>query len=84
MNRAGAEYGNHTWSMLLVSYFAIRVFLTGKPRHQPTSWQILFTFLHDLAETLDTDHVGASGQIQRFYSILNMPKRYFRVEEDAP
>jgi hypothetical protein len=39
--------------------------------------------LHDLAETLDTDHVGAGGQIQRFYSILNTPKRYFQVDGDA-
>lgn len=27
---------------------------------------------------------GNGGQIQRFYTTRNLPKRYFRVEEDAP
>jgi hypothetical protein len=27
---------------------------------------------------------GNGGQVQRFYSTRNVPKRYFRVEEDAP
>ena len=35
-------------------------------------------------DTLESGIVGAGGQVQRFYSILNVPKRYFRVEEDAP
>ncbi len=34
--------------------------------------------------TVESGIVGAGGQVQRFYSILNVPKRYFRVEEDAP
>ncbi|MEX1114759.1 MAG: leucine-rich repeat protein [Akkermansiaceae bacterium] len=34
--------------------------------------------------TVESGIVGTGGQIQRFYSILNLPKRYFRVEEDAP
>jgi uncharacterized repeat protein (TIGR02543 family) len=34
--------------------------------------------------TVESGIVGTGGQIQRFYSILNVPKRYFRVEEDAP
>ncbi len=34
--------------------------------------------------TVESGIVGAGGQVQRFYSILNTPKRYFRVEEDAP
>lgn len=40
----------------------------------------------DLAvwSTVESGIVGAGGQVQRFYSILNMPKRYFRVEEETP
>jgi hypothetical protein len=34
--------------------------------------------------TVESGIVGAGGQVQRFYSILNVPMRYFRVEEDAP
>jgi uncharacterized repeat protein (TIGR02543 family) len=34
--------------------------------------------------TVETGIVGAGGQVQRFYSILNTPKRYLRVEENAP
>lgn len=34
--------------------------------------------------TVESGIVGAGGQVQRFYSILNTPKRYFRVEENAP
>ena len=34
--------------------------------------------------TVESGIVGAGGQVQRFYSILNLPKRYFRVEENAP
>jgi uncharacterized repeat protein (TIGR02543 family) len=30
--------------------------------------------------TVESGIVGAGGQVQRFYSILNLPKRYFRVE----
>ena len=32
--------------------------------------------------TVESGIVGAGGQVQRFYSILNVPKRYFRVEEE--
>ena len=37
----------------------------------------------DLANwsTVESGIVGAGGQVQRFYSTLNMPRRYFRVEE---
>ena len=40
----------------------------------------------DLADwaTVESGIVGAGGQVQRFYSILNLPKRYFRVEEESP
>jgi uncharacterized repeat protein (TIGR02543 family) len=31
--------------------------------------------------TVESGIVGTGGQVQRFYSILNVPKRYFRVEE---
>ncbi len=34
--------------------------------------------------TVESGIVGTGGQVQRFYSILNVPKRYFRVEEEAP
>ncbi len=34
--------------------------------------------------TVESGIVGAGGQVQRFYSILNVSKRYFRVEEDSP
>jgi hypothetical protein len=27
---------------------------------------------------------GTGGQVQRFYSTRGQPKRYFRVEEQAP
>jgi uncharacterized repeat protein (TIGR02543 family) len=40
----------------------------------------------DLANwsTVESGIVGAGGQVQRFYSTLNLPKRYFRVEEQTP
>ena len=34
--------------------------------------------------TVESGITGNGGQIQRFYSTRNVPKRYFRVEEDAP
>jgi uncharacterized repeat protein (TIGR02543 family) len=34
--------------------------------------------------TVESGITGNGGQIQRFYSTRSMPKRYFRVEEDAP
>ena len=34
--------------------------------------------------SVESGIAGAGGQVQRFYSILNTSKRYFRVEEDAP
>ena len=35
-------------------------------------------------ETVEDGIAGNGGQIQRFYTTRNMPKRYFRVEESAP
>ncbi len=34
--------------------------------------------------TVESGIVGTGGQILRFYTTRNMPKRYFRVEEDSP
>ncbi|MCX6875947.1 MAG: SUMF1/EgtB/PvdO family nonheme iron enzyme [Verrucomicrobia bacterium] len=34
--------------------------------------------------TVETGIAGSGTVIQRFYSTRNVPKRYFRVEEDAP
>ena len=34
--------------------------------------------------TVESGIVGTGGQVQRFYSILNLPKRYFRVEVESP
>jgi uncharacterized repeat protein (TIGR02543 family) len=34
--------------------------------------------------TVESGIVGNGGQIQRFYTTRNLPKRYFRVEEEAP
>ena len=33
--------------------------------------------------TVESGISGNGGQIQRFYSTRNVPKRYFRVEEDG-
>jgi uncharacterized repeat protein (TIGR02543 family) len=40
----------------------------------------------DLAdwEIVETGIAGTGGEIQRFYSTRNQPKRYFRVEEETP
>ena len=40
----------------------------------------------DLAawETVESGIAGTGGEIQRFYSTRNQPKRYFRVEEETP
>ena len=35
-------------------------------------------------ETVEDGIAGNGGVIQRFYSTRDMPKRYFRVEENAP
>ncbi|MES2919986.1 MAG: hypothetical protein V4819_00460 [Verrucomicrobiota bacterium] len=40
--------------------------------------------IDDTWGTVESGIAGTGGQIQRFYSTLNVPKRYFRVEEDAP
>ncbi|MES2922111.1 MAG: hypothetical protein V4819_11220, partial [Verrucomicrobiota bacterium] len=34
--------------------------------------------------TVESGIAGNGGQIQRFYTTRNVPKRYFRVEEEAP
>ena len=34
--------------------------------------------------TVKSGIAGTGGQIQRFYTTRNMPKRFFRVEEDTP
>lgn len=34
--------------------------------------------------TVESGITGNGGQIQRFYSTRNLPKRYFRVEENGP
>ena len=34
--------------------------------------------------TVESGIAGTGGEIQRFYSTRNQPKRYFRVEEDSP
>jgi hypothetical protein len=34
--------------------------------------------------TVESGIVGSGTYIQRFYTTRNMPKRYFRVEEEAP
>lgn len=34
--------------------------------------------------TVESGIIGTGGQVQRFYSTRNTPKRYFRVEEDTP
>ena len=40
----------------------------------------------DLASwhAVESGIAGTGGQVQRFYSILKKPKRYFRVEEETP
>jgi formylglycine-generating enzyme len=35
-------------------------------------------------EAIETEIAGTGGEIQRFYSTRGLPKRYLRVEEDAP
>jgi hypothetical protein len=34
--------------------------------------------------TVESGIAGTGGEIQRFYSTRNQPKRYFRVEEETP
>jgi hypothetical protein len=40
----------------------------------------------DLAvwQTVESGIAGTGGEVQRFYSTRNQPKRYFRVEEEHP
>lgn len=35
-------------------------------------------------QTVESGIIGSGGEVQRFYSIRGLPKRYFRVEEEAP